>query len=116
MGFEDKGTNLRGGLAATLAVSPSGHTISPHPSSREGHHATVWWSTRSPYRVWPQAIAESPTPDSRRGKESSADSYLRARPRYPRTLLQCANRAIAEGRIWRSGQSLSVSTGTRIQL
>ena len=30
--------NLSVGLAVRLTVGPSGHTISPHPSSREGHH------------------------------------------------------------------------------
>src|SRR3974390_3235194 len=34
-------TNLRGGLTE---AEPGGHTISPHPSSREGHHPTMWWS------------------------------------------------------------------------
>src|SRR5215468_4440497 len=29
-------TNLTGGLAVRLTVGPSGHAISPHPSSREG--------------------------------------------------------------------------------
>jgi len=38
-------TNLRGGLAVKLTAGPSGHTISPHPSSREGHHATARWSS-----------------------------------------------------------------------
>ena len=33
--------DLLGGLAASLAAGPSGHTVSPHPSSREGHHSTV---------------------------------------------------------------------------
>ena len=37
--------NLWGGLAVRLTAGPSGHTISPHPSSREGHHATVRWSS-----------------------------------------------------------------------
>ena len=37
--------NLLGGLAGRLTAGPSGHTISPHPSSREGHHPTVWWSS-----------------------------------------------------------------------
>ena len=32
-----------GGLASSLTAGPSGHTISPHPSSREGHHATIRW-------------------------------------------------------------------------
>jgi len=38
--------NLRGGLAVRRTVGPSGHTISPHPSSREGHHSTAQWSSR----------------------------------------------------------------------
>ena len=37
--------NLLGGLAVRLTAGPSGHTISPHPSSREGHHSTAWWSS-----------------------------------------------------------------------
>jgi len=34
------------GLAVKLTAGPSGHTNSPHPSSREGHHSTAWWSSR----------------------------------------------------------------------
>jgi len=26
-------------------AGPSGHANSPHPSSREGHHSTAWWSS-----------------------------------------------------------------------
>src|SRR5882724_11507023 len=37
--------NLIGGLAVLQTVGPSGHTNSPHPSSREGHHSTAWWSS-----------------------------------------------------------------------
>jgi hypothetical protein len=33
--------NLLVGLAVRLAAGPSRHTISPHPSSREGHHSTA---------------------------------------------------------------------------
>ena len=36
--------NLWGGLAIRLTAGPSGHTNSPHPSSREGHHSTARWS------------------------------------------------------------------------
>src|SRR5262249_44118194 len=35
--------NLLGGLAVSMTAGPSGQTISPHPSSREGHHSTVGW-------------------------------------------------------------------------
>jgi hypothetical protein len=37
--------NLIGGLAVSRTAGPSGHTNSPHPSSREGHHSTAWWSS-----------------------------------------------------------------------
>ena len=33
------------GLDGRLPADPSGHAISPHPSSREGHHSTAWWSS-----------------------------------------------------------------------
>ena len=36
--------NLSGGLALPLA-GPSDRADSPHPSSREGHHSTVAWSS-----------------------------------------------------------------------
>ena len=38
-GSRTRRNNLLGGLAGGLTAGPSGHTISPHPSSREGHHA-----------------------------------------------------------------------------
>src|SRR5689334_16668432 len=31
--------------AALPSAGPSGHANSPHPSSREGHHSTAWWSS-----------------------------------------------------------------------
>src|SRR6516162_367177 len=34
---------LSGGLAVNMTAGSSGHTNSPHPSSREGHHSTVGW-------------------------------------------------------------------------
>src|SRR5215213_8705525 len=37
--------NLLVGLAVSLTVGPSGHTNSPHPSSRDGHHSTAQWSS-----------------------------------------------------------------------
>src|SRR5450759_1434265 len=33
------------GLAVTPTAGPSGHTNSPHPSSREGHLSTAWWNS-----------------------------------------------------------------------
>src|SRR6266540_3661303 len=43
--------NLLGGLAVSVTAGPSGHTISPHPSSREGHHSTAGWSSISSYCI-----------------------------------------------------------------
>jgi len=37
--------NLSGGLVVSVTTGPSGSTISPHPSSREGHHSTARWSS-----------------------------------------------------------------------
>src|SRR5215475_10709696 len=34
-------------LAVSMTAGPSGQTISPHPSSREGHHSTAGWSSPS---------------------------------------------------------------------
>jgi len=44
-GSRTRWNNLLVGLAMRLAAGPSGHTISPHPSSREGHHSTARWSS-----------------------------------------------------------------------
>ena len=38
--------NLLGGLSVKRTVGPSRHANSPHPSSREGHYSTAWWSSR----------------------------------------------------------------------
>ena len=37
--------NLFLGLTVKVMAGPSGHANSPHPSSREGHHSTAWWSS-----------------------------------------------------------------------
>ena len=44
-GSKKRWNNLTGGLAVRSTVGPSGSTISPHPSSREGHHSTARWSS-----------------------------------------------------------------------
>ena len=38
--------NLLVGLAVEETAGPSGHTNSPHPSSREGHLSTARWSSK----------------------------------------------------------------------
>ena len=45
------GIRRRGGTifwAALPSAGPSRHANSPHPSSREGHHSTAWWSSTFP--------------------------------------------------------------------
>src|SRR6476660_2042451 len=37
--------NLSGGLTVNRPTGPSGHTNSPHPSSREGHLPTARWNS-----------------------------------------------------------------------
>jgi len=37
--------NLWVDFAVRVTAGPSGHAISPHPSSREGHHSTARWSS-----------------------------------------------------------------------
>jgi hypothetical protein len=44
-GSKTRWNNLLGGLAFRLMAGPSRHANSPHPSSREGHHSTRWWSS-----------------------------------------------------------------------
>jgi hypothetical protein len=44
-GSKTRWNNLSRGLAIRLTAGPSGHANSPHPSSREGHHSTTWWSS-----------------------------------------------------------------------
>ena len=49
MGFENEAEQSIGRPCRRLAAGPSRHTISPHPSSREGHHSTVRWSSSFSY-------------------------------------------------------------------
>ena len=37
--------NLLSGLSVERTIGPSRHANSPHPSSREGHYSTAWWSS-----------------------------------------------------------------------
>jgi hypothetical protein len=49
------GIRRRGGtiFVATLpSAGPSGHANSPHPSSREGHQSTAWWSSSFLLSSW----------------------------------------------------------------
>ena len=42
-GSRTRRNNLLGGLAIRMMAGPSGHAISPHSSSRKGHHSTARW-------------------------------------------------------------------------
>ena len=43
--------NLMGDLTVSVTAGPSGHTNSPHPSSREGHLSTARWNAVSSSRT-----------------------------------------------------------------
>src|SRR3974390_3129636 len=45
-GSKTRWNNLLRGLAARVTAEPSGHTNSPHPSSRKGHLSTARWSSK----------------------------------------------------------------------
>ena len=45
MGFEDEVEQSLGRPCRQATAGPSGHTNSPHPSSREGHHSTAGWNS-----------------------------------------------------------------------
>src|ERR1700730_15044282 len=65
--------NLCGGLIVRLAIGPSGHTNSPHPSSREGHPSTaslIGRSGSSTFRLSIAAVSMAPT-GSRFSSESA---------------------------------------------
>ena len=40
--------NLLSDLSVKRTVGPSRHANSPHPSSRQGHYFTAWWSSKYP--------------------------------------------------------------------
>jgi hypothetical protein len=44
-GSRTRRNNLSDDLAVSVTAGPSGHTNSPHPSSREGHLSTARWSS-----------------------------------------------------------------------
>jgi hypothetical protein len=46
MGFENEAEQSLGRPCCRVTAGPSRHAISPHPSSREGHHSTARWSSR----------------------------------------------------------------------
>jgi hypothetical protein len=48
MGSKTRRNNLLVGLAVRRTAGPSGHTNSPHPSSREGHPSTARWISSFP--------------------------------------------------------------------
>src|SRR5690349_10547788 len=54
-GIRRRGGTIFGAALPQLSAGPSGHTNSPHPASREGHHSTTGWSSSFSYRfdrVW----------------------------------------------------------------
>ncbi len=93
--------NLWGGLAVLQTVGPSGHTNSPHPSSREGHHSTARRS--SSVLLW-RLILHGPY---------AAATSLVQRNSVPSTHMRCISGAPAPRSpfsfrgAWRFAQALS---------
>ena len=50
-GSRTRRNDLSVGLVIRVMAGPSRHAISPHSSSRKGHHATARWSSSISYRV-----------------------------------------------------------------
>ena len=44
-GIRRRGGTIFGATLPRLSAGPSRHANSPHPSSREGHYSTAWWSS-----------------------------------------------------------------------
>jgi hypothetical protein len=70
--------NLLGGLAVRQTAGPNRHTISPHPSSREGHHSTARWRLECPF--------SNPPASKARGKAIAAARNTCCRSRCARSV------------------------------
>src|SRR5213595_4104445 len=44
-GIRRRGGTIFWAALPIASAGPSGHANSPHPSSREGHQSTAWWSS-----------------------------------------------------------------------
>jgi hypothetical protein len=65
MGFEDKVEQSLARPCREMNGRPSGHTNSPHPSSREGHHSTIGGYQVSPIcfdPLWLSGCGDLPGP------------------------------------------------------
>jgi hypothetical protein len=70
--------NLYRGLAVRRTAGPSGHTNSPHPSSREGHLSTAWWNS-SFLLSYLVTYASHDTAASRDHRNSVPSTHMRCR-------------------------------------
>ena len=80
-GSRTRWNNLLLGLAVNPTAGPSGNTISPHPSSREGHHSTARWSSRFLLLDWilPGFHAAAAAPCSLVQRNSVPSTHIRWR-------------------------------------
>jgi hypothetical protein len=69
--------NLWGGLAVRRTAGPSGHTNSPHPSSREGHRSTARWSSGFLLSDLILHVAHAATASSRVQRNSVPSTQMR---------------------------------------
>ncbi len=80
-GSRTRWNNLLLGLAVNPTAGSSGSTISPHPSSREGHHSTARWSSRFLLLDWilPGFHAAAAAPCSLVQRNSVPSTHIRWR-------------------------------------
>ena len=98
--------NLCRGLAVRRTAGPSGHTNSPHPSSREGHHSTARWISifllshlisTSPHAVATSRVQRNAVPSTQMRCMITANRRARATIAFfiPRRLAICIAQALS---------------------
>jgi len=97
--------NLWGGLAVLQTVGPSGHTNSPHPSSREGHLSTAGWISgflqlilSTPHAAAVSLVQRNSVPSTQMRCRITASRRARATIAFfiPRRLAICIAQALSQ--------------------
>jgi len=97
--------NLWGGLAVLQTVGPSGHTNSPHPSSREGHLSTAGWNSiflllilSTPHAAAVSLVQRNSVPSTQMRCRITASRRARATIAFfiPRRLAICIAQALSQ--------------------
>ena len=99
--------NLSVGLTVSRTAGPSGRAISPHPSSREGHHSTARWSSsfllshlilHGPHAVATSRVQRNAVPSTHMRCMITANRRARATIAFfiPRRLAICIAQALSQ--------------------